>query len=121
MDRRFCVELKLRDERGVDVVVQDDRIHALLLEKVDVLPLLHAVGHIVHRLFLGLFFLCVVPGSLCLRSFLRGFHGIFHDRLGFFFFRLLHRRKQLRKGHVLVVDVLKQHVIVDLVAELRVL
>ena len=44
------------DEGRVDVVLQDDGVLALLLEHVDVLALLHLVGHIENRSLFRLFF-----------------------------------------------------------------
>ena len=41
--------LDMGDKSGIDVVFQDNGVHALLPEHVDVLALLDLIGHIVDR------------------------------------------------------------------------
>ena len=54
------VTLCMGDESGVDVVFQDDSIHALAAEHVDVLALLNFVGDVVNSRFFRLFLLVSV-------------------------------------------------------------
>ena len=101
-------------------MVKNNGIHALLLEHVDVLSLLYAVGYIVYRLFLRLllFLWCTLRSSiLCIRSICR----FLNNRLALGALRLFYRCKQLRKCLVLIIDILKEDIIVHLVTELFIL
>ena len=107
------VLLKLRDERLIDVVCHNQRVHAGLLEHVDVLALLTLVGHVVNNL-LGRFLLLLGIGN-------RGIGRLVRIRLVLRSLRCCSLFKIFRKRDVLALEVLIDDEVLHLVAELHVL
>ena len=61
----------MSDESRINVVLQDNSIHTLFTEHVDILALLDLIGHIVDdslRLLLILFFFSRISSFLCFSS-----------------------------------------------------
>ena len=65
--------LDMGDKSGIDVVFQDNGVHALLPEHVDVLALLDLIGHIVDRGLRFLLVLFLLSGIGCLLGLFLGF------------------------------------------------
>ena len=95
--------LDMSDESRINVVLQDNSIHTLLTEQVDILALLDLIGHIVDdslRLLLILFFLSRISSFLC-----------------FFFLSRFYGCDVIWKSEVLAVQILQKGVIQDLLTE----
>ena len=104
------------DESGVDVVFQDDSIHALTAEHVDVLALLNFVGDVVNSRFFRLFLLVSV---FRIFGILRSFSLLFGVLCRSFFFLIL--VDAVLKSQIFSVDVLEKNIVHHLLGEFLVL
>ena len=112
----LVVTLCMGDESGVDVVFQDDSIHALTAEHVDVLALLNFVGDVVNSRFFRLFLLVSV---FRIFGILRSFSLLFGVLCRSFFFLIL--VDAVLKSQIFSVDVLEQNIVHHLLGEFLVL
>ena len=112
----LVITLCMGDESGVDVVFQDDSIHALAAEHVDVLALLNFVGDVVNSRFFRLFLLVSV---FRIFGILRSFSLLLGVLCRSFFFLIL--VDAVLKSQIFSVDVLEQNIVHHLLGEFLVL